>query len=156
MAKCHSVTPAGESAGFEQRIFHSSGLLLHGGERLADLDRSHVRGAQVANFLYLKQIKESVAGGRRKQSGPFPCGQLSRVNAKYAGYVFSSVSVHSANNSAHIIESMRNIRKCKVALTGTFSGNVCNGSSASFVERLWKTWRISTTGPSEWREPNED
>jgi hypothetical protein len=47
---------------------------------------------------------------------------------------------------------MRIIRKCKVALMGTFSGNVCNGSSAFFVEHLWKTWRFSIRGPSEWRD----
>ena len=78
MAKCHPVTPASKGAGLEQRIFHPSGLLLHGGERLADLDRTHVRGAQVAHLLYLQKVKKGVGLGQGEEASLLPCRQLSR------------------------------------------------------------------------------
>ncbi len=100
MTKCHAMAPSSKRAGFEQRIFHPGGLLLHGHHRLLNFDRTHPLGAQVAHFLDLQEVKERIAFGGRKQAGLLPRGQLSRAHAKNPDQIFSTVSIHVSGTSA--------------------------------------------------------
>ena len=76
------MSPGRERAGFEQRILHARGLLLHGCEGLANLNGTNVPRAQIANFFHLQKIEEGVAFSGRKKSRPLPRDQLSRAHAQ--------------------------------------------------------------------------
>jgi len=65
-----------EGPRFEQWIFHSRSLLLHGCEGLADHRRAHFSRTQVANFFDLQEVKEGIALRRGYQFGLLPRCQL--------------------------------------------------------------------------------
>ena len=94
------MTSRGKRAGFEQRIFHPGGLLLHGHHRLLNFDRTHPLGAKVAHFLDLQKVKERIAFGGREQAGLLPRDQLSRAHAENPNQIFSTVSIHVSGTSA--------------------------------------------------------
>ena len=94
MPESHSVMTGAESAGLEQRILHARGLLLHRRQRLANLHRTHMAGAQVAYFFHLKKVEKSVALCRSEQASPFPSGQLPGVEMQNPDKIFSALSVH--------------------------------------------------------------
>ena len=94
MSESYPVMTGAECAGFEQRILHACCLLLHSCQRLANLNRTHMAGAQVADLLDLKEIKKSVALRGSEQASPFPSGQLPGVEAQNPDKIFSAVSVH--------------------------------------------------------------
>jgi hypothetical protein len=73
---------SGESAGFEQRIFHACHLLLHGTERITDHGRAHTFGAQITQFFDLEKIEKRIQLLHGKQTALLPASELSRRDAK--------------------------------------------------------------------------
>src|SRR5581483_7153954 len=94
MAKRNAMPLGGKGSRFEQRIFHSRHLLLHGFQRLPDHRRAHFPCAQVPNLLYLEKVKKRIALACGYQSGLFPSCELTRRKAKYAKQVRSTISIH--------------------------------------------------------------
>jgi len=54
VTKCYPVPSRGECAGFEQRVLHAAGALLHGGKRLANLYRAEAASTEITHFLHLQ------------------------------------------------------------------------------------------------------
>ena len=94
MTESHPMMTGAECAGFEQRVLHARGLLLHSCQRLANLHWTHMTGTQIADFFHLQEIEKSVALRRREQASPFPSGKLPGVETQNPDKIFSAVSVH--------------------------------------------------------------
>ncbi len=124
---------------FEQRILHTSYLLLHGFERLTDYRRAHFSRAQIAYFLNLQQIKKGIALGGGYQSGLFPSCQLTRREPQNANQIRSIVSIHGSKGTLlRIIGKVNQCRNSKVVPGGIFEGNFAR----QMVQVRWKScWR---------------
>src|SRR6266496_1363873 len=105
MTKAPTVPSSGERTCLKQRIFHAGSLLLHCRQRLLNFRRSHSSCAEVANFLYLQQVKKSVALGGRHQTGLLPDRELPRGQAKNPDQVFPAISIHVQNAATTLSEA---------------------------------------------------
>ena len=135
MAKGDAVA-GGESASFEQRVFHPGDLLLHCFKRLADYRRPHFSCAEITNFFYLQEIEKGIALSSGDQFGFFPSSQLARRDPKDAKQIRSTVSVHGNIGALlSLSASMRRGGNRKVVASGTFVSNF----AASAVQEKWKS-----------------
>jgi len=85
---------AGECARFEQRIFHSGNLLLHGEQRIANHRGTHTLSAQLTQLSQLQKVKKGIGIRDRYEAGLLPARQLSGTDAKNSQDVRSLVSFH--------------------------------------------------------------
>jgi hypothetical protein len=103
MAKSDPMMACRKCSSFEQRIFHTSYLFLHGLEGLPDYRWTHFSRAQIAHFLDLQQIKKRIALGGGYQSGLFPSCQLARREPQNANQIRSIVSIHDSKGTLLVL-----------------------------------------------------
>src|SRR5579863_6221723 len=81
MTESHTM-PGAKRTRFEQRIFHSRNLLLHGIERAPYHRGPDFASAKITNFLDLYEVKKGIALSGGYQFSFFPSCQLTRREPK--------------------------------------------------------------------------
>src|SRR5438045_9498847 len=95
MAESDPMMACRKCSRFEQRILHTSYLLLHGFERLTNDRWAHFSRAPLEYFLNLQQIKKGIAIDGTYPSDLLPSCQITRRVPQNANMIRSPDVVHT-------------------------------------------------------------